>query len=106
MSDSLSSTTSLDPNGGLLFDFQTFKVSPKGKALVSWIKNEYGKCKSDRLSIQRQWDLNLEMYSGRQWLEFMGTNPADMRLFTPPAPRHRVRATVNLIRPMIRMGCQ
>jgi hypothetical protein len=84
-----------------LLDFENFKVSEKGMQLVAWIKVQFERCKSDRLNVQRQWDINLEMYNGRQWLEVIGTG-ADRKLVTPPAPRHRVRATVNLIRPLIR----
>lgn len=97
--DSLSSSTTDQKN--LLLTFSLFKKSDQGKKLVSWIKKEYGKCKSDRLFVERQWDMNLEMYGGRQWLEVVGTG-SNAQLKTPPAPRHRVRATVNLIRPLIR----
>lgn len=95
--DSPSSTD----NSDILLDFETFKQSDKGKRLAMWVKTQYERCKSDRLSVQRQWDINLEMYGGRQWLQVVGNGP-DAQLMTPPAPRHRVRATVNLIRPLIR----
>lgn len=99
---SLSSTGSQTTDQqNLLLTFQLFKRSDKGKKLASWVKKNYQRCKSDRLRIERQWDINLEMYGGRQWLEVVGTGP-EARLMTPPAPRHRVRATVNLIRPLIR----
>lgn len=84
-------------------DFELFKISPEGRDLVRWIKTQFDACKSDRLIYQRQWDMNLEMYSGRQWLEYMGTDASNLRLVQPNLPRHRVRATTNLIRPLVRM---
>lgn len=83
-------------------DFNQFKNSATGKDLIQWIKVQFDRCKSDRLTYQRQWDMNLEMYSGRQWLEYMGTDAASLRLVQPAAPRHRVRSTTNLLRPMVR----
>lgn len=67
--------------------------------LIDWANSEYGKAKTARLPIQRQWYLNMSMFFGRQWVEILQTNG---KLMTPRAPRHRVRMTVNRIRPLVR----
>lgn len=81
------------------------KLSEKAeKQLVSWINSEYTKMKSYRQRIRRQWDVNLEMYGGNQYIaQLTGKNPnAPARIGTPPGPRHRKRSVTNRIRPIIR----
>ena len=77
-------------------------LSAKDKeVLASWVISEFGKMKSARQTIQRKWYMNLAMYYGRQYLDVL---PSAMggTLGVPKAPRHRARATVNLVRPMVR----
>ena len=77
-------------------------LSDKDKqALSAWAVAEFGKMKSARQTVQRKWYMNLAMYYGRQYLDVL---PSAMggTLGVPKSPRHRVRATVNLVRPMIR----
>lgn len=72
--------------------------------LEKW-KNEIGAAKSTRLTFERQWYINLAFYAGRQWIALdnvSGTLSASARLIEPPAPRHRVRLTINRIRPIVR----
>ena len=66
--------------------------------IVAWALAQYNNMKGARLVIQRQWYINYAMYKGRQYLEFLPSG----RLQTPRASPHRVRQTINLIRPMIR----
>jgi hypothetical protein len=69
--------------------------------MVAWIKEQYNNMKTARVTVQRQWYINLSMYYGRQYLEAISSYGVQ-KLMTPAAPKHRVRQTVNLIRPMIR----
>jgi hypothetical protein len=73
------------------------------KQLVSLVKNEYDKMKSNRQRIRRQWDINLEMYGGNQFIQQLtGINNAVSRIGTPNSPKSRARSVTNRIRPMIR----
>jgi hypothetical protein len=73
------------------------------KELVSWVKSEYDKMKSSRQRIRRQWDINLEMYGGNQYVTALaGASPALTRVGTPQSPRHRERSVTNRIKPIIR----
>lgn len=81
--------------------FDTFKNSEKGKALIAWVKSEYQRCRSARQSIQRQWYVNLAMYGGNQYLELIGKG-SSAQLKVPSAPKYKVRARINRIRPIIR----
>lgn len=73
-----------------------------GKSLVAWARSEYAKMKSARSRDVMQWNYNLSMYYGKQYYD-LGKTPTGNRLLkVPVAPKHKVRHTVNLIRPMIR----
>lgn len=77
-------------------------LSDKDKEVLSaWAMEQFGKMKTARQTVQRKWYMNLAMYYGRQYLDVL---PSAMggTLGVPKAPRHRVRATVNLVRPLIR----
>lgn len=66
---------------------------------MSW----FNKCKSERIPQERQWYLNLAFYRGNQFVQFKGQGaltPFD--LYTPPAPKWRVRITINQVRKVIR----
>ena len=86
--------------------FNAFRKSSEGKKLTAWVKAEYSKMKTARVTLQREWYINLSMYYGQQYLEIMSVNSQGVAtngsLGVPKAPKHRVRTTVNLIRPMIR----
>lgn len=87
-------------------EFMAFRNSDQAKQLVSWVNTEYNKMKTARITLQREWYLNLSMYYGQQYFEVLSVS-ANGTLTTgalgvPKAPKHRVRTTVNLIRPMVR----
>ncbi len=66
---------------------------------MSW----FNKCKNERISQERQWYLNLAFYRGNQFVQFKGqgaNTPFD--LYTPPAPKWRVRITINQVRKIVR----
>lgn len=73
------------------------------KKYVSWIKSEYDKMKANRMRVRRQWDINLEMYGGRQYVDQI-FSPLSMgsKTTTPKSPRNRERSVTNRIKPMIR----
>lgn len=85
---------------------KAFLASKEAKELAAWVKAEYDKMKTARIGIQREWYINMSMFYGQQYLELMNPNvPGSLAvgsLGVPKAPRHRIRATVNLIRPMAR----
>jgi len=70
--------------------------------LASWVKEQYEKMKTDRQRIRRQWDVNLQMYSGEQYIEEVTGKSGMTRLGTPPSPRHRTRSITNRTRPLVR----
>lgn len=77
----------------------------KLKEFLGWVDREYTRAKSARVSIERQWYLNMAFYQGRQWVMFapsnMGVGVAG-KLMTPPAPPYRVRSITNRVRSVIR----
>lgn len=73
------------------------------KEIVSWVQTEYQKMKSYRQRARRQWDVNLEMYGGNQYIQNLSKDGRTTgRIGTPPSARHRERSVTNRIRPMIR----
>lgn len=80
------------------------KLSEKSKKeIVSWVQSEYTKMKNYRQRIRRQWDVNLEMYGGNQFITNLSKDGKTTgRIGTPPSARHRERSVTNRIRPMIR----
>ena len=95
----------LDPNS-MENKQPTSKLSDKAKQqLVSWVKEYYDKCKSSKQKIRRNWDINLMMYGGSQYVSQLtgNKNPLGMsRVGTPGSARHRERSVTNRIRPIIR----
>jgi len=71
------------------------------RQLVSWVKENYDKMKTDRQRIRRSWDINLQMYSGEQYIQEIGGKTGISRIGTPPSPRHRERSTTNRTRPLV-----
>ena len=66
-------------------------------AIVRWVKDQYGKCKSQFEPIKRQWYLNLSFYKGDQYVDMI-----DGRIIKIPSPRNKVRQVVNRIKPVVR----
>lgn len=83
-------------------DLVKFNNTREAKQLIAWVTEQYQKMKNSRKKKQREWYLNLTMYYGQQYYDLMPGPGGDMRLGVPKAPRHRVRTTVNKIRPAIR----
>lgn len=90
-----------DPREPSLEELFSFRQSEAGQELYTWVKNQYDKMKTQRQSIQRQWYLNLSMYYGKQYVDFVGAGMSP-KLATPKAPNHRVRSITNKIRPIVR----
>lgn len=72
------------------------------KELVAWVKTNYDKMKTNRQKVRRQWDFNLEMYGGNQFIQEISGDNTISRLQTPRATKTRNRNVTNRIRPMIR----
>lgn len=81
-----------------------FRESDQGKRLASWVKEKYKTCQSLRAEEQQQWNLNLAMYNGQQWVNVLGKNSPDAgRLGLPLAvERNREKQTINRIKPIVR----
>jgi hypothetical protein len=73
------------------------KVIKNQFALGRWLKNEYGKCKSQMDPIKRQWYLNLSFYKGDQYVDFIGG-----RIINIPMPSSRAKLVINRIKPVVR----
>lgn len=72
--------------------------------MAGWAKDQFKTMKSARISLERQWFLNLAFYFGRQWvvpIKDINTG-ATTRLYTPIAPGWRQRPVINRIRKTIR----
>jgi hypothetical protein len=86
---------------------QKMRKAEEDKALGVWAESQFKKMKDARLSVERQWYLNLSFYFGKHYMQFMSiastANGARANAFmTPKAPPWRVRMTVNRVRPIIR----
>lgn len=81
-----------------------FRNSDRGKRFASWVHEKYKACQSLRSEEQQQWNLNLAMYNGQQWVNVLGKNSPDAgRLGLPLAvERNREKQTINRIKPIIR----
>lgn len=73
-------------------------------ALADWIREEFKRCKTARSSVERQWQINMAFYYGRQNVSWIptATSATGYALQVPKAPPWRVRLIVNKIRPIIR----
>ena len=58
--------------------------------------------KTAKQGKQREWYINLGMYYGDQYYEILSNRYGGSQLGVSPAPKYRVRTTVNKIKPMIR----
>jgi len=74
------------------------------KALITWVEDQFKKCKQARIETENQWYMNLAFYFGNQYIKKMGlTNlTGSAQFLTPKAPPWRVRLVVNRVRPIIR----
>lgn len=81
-------------------NLDTIQKSKDDAELVAWVRSQYNNMKASRSRIMNQWNLNLAFYMGKQYYEIQAL--AGGRLYTPRVPAHRVRLTVNRIRPMVR----
>jgi len=70
--------------------------------IVGWINDQYTKMKTDRQKTRRQWDINLQMYAGEQYVQELTGKTGIARMGTPQSPRHRERSVTNRTRPLVR----
>lgn len=90
----------LNPN-----EIAAFNEQREAKKLVDWVRSEYDKAKSARQKYERQWALNMAMYTGKQNLMYFPAKNGQAgagKLTTPPAVPHVSRRVFNRIRPIIR----
>ena len=95
-------TSSTTPESDFLAQKEQEK---KDKALLAWVNNNYEKAKSDRIRFERQWALNMAMFQGKHYLQYMPAgagNAVAGKLYTPPAPSWAARSVTNRIRPIVR----
>ena len=71
----------------------------KDDTISDFVQARWASREQHRQSLERQWYLNIANYLGQQYLQW---NPVTKSLFLPRQPRHRVRATVNRLMPMVR----
>lgn len=76
------------------------QASKDDAQLVTWVQSQYNIMKSARSRIINQWNLNLAFYQGKQYYEL--NSLLGGKLYVPKAPPHRIRLTINRIRPMVR----
>lgn len=80
-----------------------YTASKEDAELAKWVCSEYQTMRAARSRITNQWNLNLAFYYGNQYLEFTKNIAAlDGKLAVPKAPPHRIRLTINRVRPMVR----
>lgn len=77
------------------------------KKVLSWANQQFVQMKTQRYTTERQWYMNLAFYFGKQNVQFLGGNSANVasqsfRLYTPPAPYWRSRPVINMIKPRMR----
>jgi hypothetical protein len=73
-----------------------YEPTPDQEKVISEIDSKFERWRSTRQPHESQWFLNSAFERGLQYVEW---NSADARLTSPPAPRHRVRLTINRIMP-------
>lgn len=72
-------------------------------ATLAWIQRQYQRCKSQRVSVERQWYVNLAFYFGKQNIQVVTSNATTngFQLTVPKAPPWRIRMVVNRCRPIV-----
>lgn len=96
-----------DPSIEQLKALKKFKKTTDAKNLVAWIKQQHVAMKQARTREVQQWNFNLAMYFGNQWVQTYGNNagPNLSGKFYTPAPAKRngdERITINRIKPLVR----
>lgn len=99
----LSPNSDTEDNKGSSF-LNRRKENERLKGLASFVTDEYTRCKSARVSVERIWYKNLSFYLGNQWVVYLNEQLQNGtgKLITPKAPPWRTRLTVNRIKPIIR----
>lgn len=85
------------PSGKSQEELKKFHTTEECERLVSWILKEYSKAHDQLTPLKAQWNLNLSMYKGDQYVDKI-----DNRVVGVPAPKSKVRLVVNRIRPHVR----
>lgn len=78
-----------------------FKKQDEAKKLVSWIKSEYTKARTNRKMEENDWYINLAFYNGYQYHDWRSVN-GKTGLSEEPNLAGLPRITVNRIEPIIR----
>jgi len=98
-----------DPQGPPIDLLKKIRSDPNIHAkYLTWIMNQYTKCKGARVKEERKWYLNLAFFFGQQNAVYLpaGTTSnaggVGTQLYVPPAPYYRARPVTNLIRPTVR----
>lgn len=111
MTQTASGPSSLNPMSGLDLtvlspdEIAAFAEQRDAKALVAWVHQMYEKAKSDRQKVERQWALNMAMYTGKQNMGYFPAangRPGHGLLSNPPATPYVSRRVFNRIRPIVR----
>lgn len=84
---------------------QKFLQDRKKVEWAGWVNTEFSKCKYARMPFERQWQINLAFYAGKQYLSPVNVAGSGFRLTTPKAPPWRVRLVINKIRTSVRTEC-
>src|SRR5436190_715985 len=82
---------------------KVFNDAREAKNLVSWVHKEYERAKSARQKYERQWALNMAMYTGKQNMTYFPARngaPGSGLLSNPPTTPYVSRRVFNRIRPI------
>lgn len=80
-----------------------FRPNSTPEEIASWAEKEFEKAHGARLTIERQWLLNLAFNNGKHWVTWGPAVNHARRLEEPKnMPPWRVRLTVNKVQPYIR----
>ena len=80
-------------------DVVAFRKTDEGKSLVAWATSEFNRCKNARTRVQTQWNVNMAMLFGRQWITAGAQNSAVAgRIVDQQMPKYRKPKTVNRLR--------
>lgn len=100
MNESLSAPTTDTPSP----DVVAFRESEEGKKVVDWALSEFERCKSLKARVTSQWNLNLNMLFGKQWVEIVN-NAQGPAIRQQQAPKWKRRKTINRLRSFQRTEC-
>jgi hypothetical protein len=94
---SVNSESSSTSNNGVLDEI---RERAEAQELVQWVRSSYNDMKAARNKQELVWAMHLSYFYGKQYNEIIQSSGG--KLYTPKAPPHRVRLTLNRIRPVIR----